>query len=610
MAQKRPNGRTVAQLRSYLLSRDGDACGLCGHPLGDSTPDIDHIHPMADGGTNDPANLRLTHARCNRSKGGAEGGRRSKRGPAKPKPNPTPSPSPTPTGSTPTPKLKPKGKPSSDTRRQSPQARRQERDPNNLVPDPVKATEGAGGGSVVVERDRVTFDDVGGFVLPRVESARGGDGALGLAALEWIDANAPGALWPWQRYVVSRVLETEGGRLRWRAVLLCVSRQQGKSHMMQRLLWWRVNAGPLFGQPQSIINTAATAYQLAEDLMVPWAKTLGVGKLHRRDNIAAWQFDDGSFWRSAAHTKTAVTGRSVTCAFVDEIQSAKVDVVRRALVPTMSGPDIQQPQLLMAGTGEVIESDVLRQYRKAGVNGDGRVLLLEWSAPPMADHRDEESWKWASPAWSPERAEFLRTEAASMDVDKFRSEYLCQAHADESVAWVPWQAWQDARQAVPIPPSGVFAAVEDNVGRGAAVGLAWIRPDGGTHIEGRAFDRLTQAWAYVDSLRTTHPDTQLVVGLTLRNDPVVDGFGLPVTGYGQRETSAALPRLRELLADGRLSHDGPELTAQAANLAVRPNPAGGLSVAFRADHPTHVVRSAAWAALAASRQVDAPPAIW
>jgi len=344
--------------------------------------------------------------------------------------------------------------------------------------------------------------------------------------------------------------------------------------------------------------------------MVPFARSLDVGKLHRRDNIAAWEFDDGSFWRSAAHTKTAVTGRSVTCAFVDEVQAAKPDVVRRALVPTMSGPGVNQPQLLLAGTGEVIESDVLRQYRKAAINGDGAVLLLEWSAPPMADHRDPDTWRWASPAWSSERAEFLRTEAATLEVDKFRSEYLCQAHADEAVAWVPWQRWQDARRARPLPPAGVVAAVEDNVGRGAAVGLAWPTGEGGVHIEGRAFDRLTAAWAYVDSLKTTHPDLTLIVGLTLKADPGVERLALPVTGYGQRETSAALPRIRELLTEGKLTHDGPELSAQAATLAVRPNHAGGLAITYRDGNPTHVVRCAAWAALAVQRQVDVAPAIW
>ncbi len=58
--------------RAYIAERDGWRCGLCGGRVSRARkhPDplcasIDHIVPVAAGGTNDLANLQLAHLRCN-----------------------------------------------------------------------------------------------------------------------------------------------------------------------------------------------------------------------------------------------------------------------------------------------------------------------------------------------------------------------------------------------------------------------------------------------------------------------------------------------------------------------------------------------------------------
>lgn len=44
-------------------------CGICGRPILDPADcDVDHIVPVAHGGTDDLGNLRLTHASCNRGR--------------------------------------------------------------------------------------------------------------------------------------------------------------------------------------------------------------------------------------------------------------------------------------------------------------------------------------------------------------------------------------------------------------------------------------------------------------------------------------------------------------------------------------------------------------
>lgn len=70
-------------ITDYLAERDGCHCGICGKrvditlksgPRGsDLGPSIDHIHPRSKGGSDDLANLRLTHWSCNRNRGNRGG---------------------------------------------------------------------------------------------------------------------------------------------------------------------------------------------------------------------------------------------------------------------------------------------------------------------------------------------------------------------------------------------------------------------------------------------------------------------------------------------------------------------------------------------------------
>jgi hypothetical protein len=72
---RRASGRDLPSVEQ-LAARDGSRCQICRRQvdLGRSGhdawgPTIDHILPVSRGGTNDSANLRLVHRRCNLSRG-------------------------------------------------------------------------------------------------------------------------------------------------------------------------------------------------------------------------------------------------------------------------------------------------------------------------------------------------------------------------------------------------------------------------------------------------------------------------------------------------------------------------------------------------------------
>jgi 5-methylcytosine-specific restriction endonuclease McrA len=49
--------------------RDRGMCGICGHVVASDQESLDHILPLALGGTHEPANVQLAHRVCNSRKG-------------------------------------------------------------------------------------------------------------------------------------------------------------------------------------------------------------------------------------------------------------------------------------------------------------------------------------------------------------------------------------------------------------------------------------------------------------------------------------------------------------------------------------------------------------
>ncbi|MGN6168187.1 MAG: HNH endonuclease [Solirubrobacteraceae bacterium] len=56
------------RLRREILDRDGHVCRLCSAPA----TDVDHVVPLAVGGTDEPSNLRALCAPCHRRRTGQE----------------------------------------------------------------------------------------------------------------------------------------------------------------------------------------------------------------------------------------------------------------------------------------------------------------------------------------------------------------------------------------------------------------------------------------------------------------------------------------------------------------------------------------------------------
>lgn len=68
LARLRHQQRRAGMPLSELAERDGWRCYLCGELVDEADAEVDHIVPVALGGTTLPENVALTHRNCNRRK--------------------------------------------------------------------------------------------------------------------------------------------------------------------------------------------------------------------------------------------------------------------------------------------------------------------------------------------------------------------------------------------------------------------------------------------------------------------------------------------------------------------------------------------------------------
>lgn len=74
VAEVRPRRRQFSKTtREWLLRVQQHRCAICRGPLSFFESHIDHIVPLVAGGTDDIANLQLTHMGCNLRKGSGRG---------------------------------------------------------------------------------------------------------------------------------------------------------------------------------------------------------------------------------------------------------------------------------------------------------------------------------------------------------------------------------------------------------------------------------------------------------------------------------------------------------------------------------------------------------
>jgi hypothetical protein len=446
-------------------------------------------------------------------------------------------------------------------------------------------------------------------------------GSIGEEFVEWVRVELGVVLRWWQVLFAVRLLEVDAeGRLVWTSSLLTLARQCGKSMLVYCLAEWRSEQAERFGEPQLVLHTADTLEHAKAVWNMAQRRALGRGYgLRRAAGEYAISKPDGEW---LVRSQAAVVGYSASFAVADECHQVKVETIEQKLGATTI--EMAQSQLLLVSTASSSCTELF-PMRRAGalarLDDPDDELLVEWSAPRGASVLDVVARRQASPWWHDRRSNDIRGHAERA------APYEGQPHPHELVVGVRTQ-WHNewpppgvigAKGAVLIIPERWAAArcdddsvgprviaIEDHIGEGAAVGFCGRLADDRLLVGGQLCDSRDDAYALAVLAALQRPGSSLVVGASLSGDPVLED--IPVVGVskiGKSETPAALSRLRDMVAVGRVVHDG-SLDDQMAEVRVRDGD-GGLHLA--AGPRSDLLRAAVWALQVAVTNPAPEPAI-
>src|SRR5690606_9666580 len=212
-------------------------------------------------------------------------------------------------------------------------------------------------------------------------------------------------LTPWQEWLVIHAGELlPDGRPRFRRVLAMVARQNGKTHLLRVLtLYWMYSEGwPL------ILGMSASRSLAKEtwDLVNQTITEVEVLKAeHKRTVFAAdsevIELTNGSQYKFAAANRRGGRGKTIDRLIMDEVRELRnFEAYDAASYAMTARPFAQLFAITNQGDADAVVLDSLRepaiQFIQTG-EGDDRLGLFEWSAPPGAEPDDPVALRQANP---------------------------------------------------------------------------------------------------------------------------------------------------------------------------------------------------------------------
>jgi hypothetical protein len=444
-------------------------------------------------------------------------------------------------------------------------------------------------------------------------------GSYGAEYAEWVAERLGDELLWWQALVAARVLEHDrAGDLVWRTWLVSTARQVGKSWQLRGLAVWRIEQAARFGELQVVLHTGKDlpVCRYVQRPARSWARR------HKHEGYDAREGNgreavttpDGSEW--LVRGRDSVYGYSVSMGLVDEAWDVAPEIVDDGLEPTMVSR--VNPQLGLLSTAHRAATSLFPKRREQAIREAGApddTLILEWSAHPAADLDDRSEWRAASPRWNARREKAvsaaLDRARQSPDRDPLEADPLESFRAQWLNIWptvstrvtlrdsplVEQVVWAELTDLTVRRPARLVVAVDDRAGRGGATSAAGLTVDGRILVWGMLHPSRRAALTWADML----DPVMLLIGPGLKADAP---RGRVVNAA---EGAAALAKLRDLIGDRQLVHDGgTELAGQVCGLRVR-EAAGGLVPTT--PGASDLVRCAAWACWQVAA-VPAPRAGW
>ena len=271
-----------------------------------------------------------------------------------------------------------------------------------------------------------------------------------------------------------------GGMLRFTYVLILISRQNGKTDFVKKLIkyfFFRRRVPEIMAAAQTLNKAIDLWNEILLEIELDPLLSRSLGRVDRSKGAqAAWSRDRRRRYRPVGIDENAGRGDTVDLLYIDELRTQKSYVGVNALEATTTATD--NGLIVVTSNAGGPHSIALRETRQRALKPiqddtwhETRIGLFEWSAEPSRSIDDIEGWCEANPDLNHGRITIAtlqgfhqsKTEAA------FRTEHLCQ-----------WADDFDTDEFVPVVDVAQWdrLAVADAVRVGRCVLAVEVGPDG------------------------------------------------------------------------------------------------------------------------------------
>jgi phage terminase large subunit-like protein len=258
---------------------------------------------------------------------------------------------------------------------------------------------------------------------------------------------------PWQEWLVIHAGELlKDGRPRFRTVVSCLARQNGKTTLLVvlTLFWLFHEKHPMVLSTSTKLDTAKESWKRAVRLTESTPELMR--RVPRKGGIK-WamggeelETTDGCRYKIAAANATGGRGLTIWDLVLDELQEHDTWEAYNAAVPATSA--VREAQIFAIATMGREKSVVLQALRQQALDGtDERLGLFEWSSPDGMAATDVKALAMANPnlgrrieldslMGQAKRAEKARGEQLSSFLREYHCRYVAMANpAIDAAAW-------------------------------------------------------------------------------------------------------------------------------------------------------------------------------
>lgn len=406
----------------------------------------------------------------------------------------------------------------------------------------------------------------------------------GFAVIEFAEKILGEDLLPWQRWWLVHALELrEDGGYRFKTVLLMVARQNGKTHLVQILILWR-----LFVAQASLVLGAAQSLGDAEDV---WEQVVRRAQntpiLAKRMGKPSWvnggkkmRLLSGARYEVETLQRDAGRGKTADLLFLDELREHKTRVAWNALTATTLVPPLAQ-NICASNAGDA-QSVVLNELQdkatravETGRTDEASVGIFEWSADYDRAINDHQGWAQANPALGHTLTlQAIQAAMDSMSEAGFRTEHLCQRVQATETGILPFDTWRenthrDSRFVGPVS-LGLDVAWD----RSAASLVVGGHDQDGRYLVEVVAHRAGLEWVIPWLQARTESDWwDSRVTIQARGAPAssmadeIREAGFEVVEWGGPELAIGTGRFYDYVVSGRLRHRGQPVLDAAAQVA-------------------------------------------